>query len=450
MDPRSPAPPPSGLRADTPVRDVAPARTALPGLLAVAPGEAPPLPARRALLRTLGGAGLLLSGCGGTELAGVGSGGTGQIAATPSYSSGAITGFGSVIVNGIRYDDSAASVTDEFGATRSLDELAIGMVVDVEGTADDATAVGTARTIRVLSELRGPVASIDRAAGRFVVLGTVVQASAATVWDDLSGPGALTVGRAVEVWGHADRESGVLRATRVEAGGAAGRAFVLRGVVSELDRAAGTLRIGPQRVDVRRVVAGPGQPAAAVVLAALADGAIAVAAAASAPAAIGAWLVDRIVAIAPAAALQAASARLDGRIAALAPGLRFEVAGVSVDAGGAELRGGTAASLRAGVRVRVTGNATAGRVVARLVEIRSDGADTEEDENEVRGSIVRIGANPADFTIRDSAGRQYVVAAGAAVLEDGLRLADLRIGTRLEVRGRGSLLIVATRIRSGG
>ena len=50
---------------------------------------------------------LLLTGCGG----GVESGGTG---ATPaSFASGPITGFGSVIVNGVRFDDSKAVVTDD-------------------------------------------------------------------------------------------------------------------------------------------------------------------------------------------------------------------------------------------------------------------------------------------------------------------------------------------------
>lgn len=426
MDPQ-PSPPPNGHAAPD------------------APG--PRSAARRGALRVLGGAGLLVAGCGGTELAGVGSGGTGQVA-NASYASGAITGFGSVIVNGIRWDDRSASVSDELGATRTLPELAIGMVVEVEGTVDDSAGTGVARSIRVLSELRGPVASIDRAAGRFVVLGTVVQVSAATAWDDAAGLAALAVGRTVEVWGHADREAGLLRATRVDATEASGRLLVLRGVVSALDRAAGTLRIAGQPVDVRRVTAGPGQPAASVVLAGIADGALVAVAAATPPAAGSAWLVERIVAVAPATALQSVGVRIDGRVAALAAGPRFEVAGVPVDAGGAEFRGGGASALRVGVRVRVIGSASGGRVAARVVEIRGGEEAGEEDENEVRGTVVRVGATPADFSLRDAAGRIFVVAAGQAQLVDGLRLADLRVGMRLEVRGRGAALIVATRIRA--
>jgi hypothetical protein len=59
--------------------------------------DAPASPGRRRLLVAGGSAlGTLAAGCGsGIELAGVGSGGTGQVA----FSSGPISGFGSVIVN---------------------------------------------------------------------------------------------------------------------------------------------------------------------------------------------------------------------------------------------------------------------------------------------------------------------------------------------------------------
>ena len=58
---------------------------------------------RRRALGALAAAGVVAAGCGGgTDVAGVGSGGTG--APTPVFASGPITGFGSVIVDGIRFD----------------------------------------------------------------------------------------------------------------------------------------------------------------------------------------------------------------------------------------------------------------------------------------------------------------------------------------------------------
>jgi hypothetical protein len=80
---------------------------------------------REGLLALIGGV-AALSGCGGgggdvgvgtgTGVASVGSGGTG------SFSSGAITGFGSIIVNGVRFDDSQARVTDDDGVLHDAND----------------------------------------------------------------------------------------------------------------------------------------------------------------------------------------------------------------------------------------------------------------------------------------------------------------------------------------
>jgi hypothetical protein len=64
----------------------------------------------------------LLAACGG---GGVGTGGTG------SFASGPITGFGSIIVNDVHYDESQARVEADDGSTRNPDDLRLGMVVEV-------------------------------------------------------------------------------------------------------------------------------------------------------------------------------------------------------------------------------------------------------------------------------------------------------------------------------
>ena len=67
-----------------------------------------------------------LSGCGGggaSSIAGLSSGGTG------SFTSGVIMGLGSIIVNGIRYNnDSAQLISRDDGATLNS-SLSLGMVV---------------------------------------------------------------------------------------------------------------------------------------------------------------------------------------------------------------------------------------------------------------------------------------------------------------------------------
>ena len=82
-----------------------------------------------------------VSGCGGggdstTASLLPGTGGTGVI-----YSQGSISGFGSVIVNGIKFDDTVATVQIDGIPLRSAD-LRLGMVAGVQGErgADPALA----------------------------------------------------------------------------------------------------------------------------------------------------------------------------------------------------------------------------------------------------------------------------------------------------------------------
>jgi Domain of unknown function (DUF5666) len=118
---------------------------------------------------------LLVASCGG-----VGQDGTG---ATPdTRTTGVVTGFGSVIVNGIRFDTANASISVDGTAGRSQDDLRVGMVVDVTGNVAADGSTGTATSVVFESVLRG---NIDEAplARSFKVLGQTVRFDDATVTD---------------------------------------------------------------------------------------------------------------------------------------------------------------------------------------------------------------------------------------------------------------------------
>ncbi|MBI1891838.1 MAG: hypothetical protein HYS18_14420 [Burkholderiales bacterium] len=163
----------------------------------------------------LGAAGILAA-CGGgsssTSLAGSGvtSGGTGAVF------SGPITGFGSVIVNGVRIDDSSASVTVDDGSGNSSD-LRLGMVVEISGSKDDNGQTGKANTITASSFVRGPVSAIDTGKKQITVLGVTIAVTADTVFEGLTGidDASFKVGDLVAVHGIADAQ-GVIEATRIE------------------------------------------------------------------------------------------------------------------------------------------------------------------------------------------------------------------------------------------
>jgi len=149
-------------------------------------------------------------------------------------SAGVITGFGSVIVNGVRFDTASASFTvdDNPGGQ---DDLAVGDVVTIRGRINDDGRTGTATTVVGSDAVEGPVGSIDLAAGTLVVAGQEVITDADTSFDD-NIPGAslagLAVGQFVEVAGFFDA-GGAIRATRIERKAAGGVAEV-HGTVSAL------------------------------------------------------------------------------------------------------------------------------------------------------------------------------------------------------------------------
>ena len=135
---------------------------------------------RRAALLGMAGAIAEIAACGGggTDVAGLSSGGTG------SFTSGTISGFGSIIVNGIRYNNDAASLLPNDDSVSSVQSLQLGMVVNIEGSAvtPAATATGlptaTAYRITYGSEWVGPVS--NKGATSFEILGHTVDVLSTT------------------------------------------------------------------------------------------------------------------------------------------------------------------------------------------------------------------------------------------------------------------------------
>ena len=147
-----------------------------------------------------------LAGCGG------GSSGSGSTAGLPGtggtgiYVQGSISGFGSVIVNGIKFDDVQAS-TNGFvqidGVTLTSDHLRLGMVATVQGERAAIGTLGTAHSIEVWSIAQGLVSPlVPSVAGGFLVAGMTVQTDDGTVFDGVSSVASmLSSGMRVVVWG---------------------------------------------------------------------------------------------------------------------------------------------------------------------------------------------------------------------------------------------------------
>ena len=193
------------------------------------------------------------SGGSGDTLAGGGIGGTGVTVA----SVGEVNGIGSVIVNGITYGTTGASVfvgntLRGSGDLAVANNLSVGMVVRVEGTlADD----GSARADRVFfsNNLKGPVESVsdlDSRTKQLIILGQTVLMDDRTVFRN-GDMNSIVLGMVLEVSGY-DDDSGRIFATYVNKVADSlppGGLVEIKGLIQKLVRPLSTFEIGGLTVD---------------------------------------------------------------------------------------------------------------------------------------------------------------------------------------------------------
>ena len=376
-------------------------------------------PARRAALASAVaiGASAILVACGG----GGGDAGTATPMAAESYSQGAITGFGSVFVGGVRFDDSAATVADDDGNTKSRSDLKLGMMVEIDaGAVDRSAASALALRIRLGNEIVGPVGAINTTASTVVVLGQTVLVTTSTVFDDTlsGGLSALTAGKVVEVFGILDPANNRVVATRIEAEDGA-TAYKLRGQIKNLDTTAKTFTINGQ------VISYAGLPAAQVP-AGLTNGQI-VRVLLQTVQVGGAWV---------ATALRGGLRLPDGRPEAHVEGVitvftstsNFEINGLKIDASRASFPDGNA-DIVLGARVEVDGSVNNGVLVATKVEV-ADRRKLELRQLELRGELGNLNTSAKTFALRG-----VTVWYGGTVEYVGGTAATLANGGRVEVKG---------------
>ncbi len=200
-------------------------------------------------LLVFGTAFVVACGGGGNQVAGIDGGGSPAPVASSVVSQGTITGFGSIVVNGVRYDTSSATITidDEPGVES---DLAVGQIVVVKGTISDDGTTGTADSVDFDDAVEGPIESIDLAADSMVVLGQTVRVDGDTVYEDDIDPSSLeglNVGDIVEISGNIDANGDIV-ATYVELEDP-GSDFEVTGFVMNLDAGAFTFEINNLVVD---------------------------------------------------------------------------------------------------------------------------------------------------------------------------------------------------------
>jgi len=371
---------------------------------------------RREGLLTLLGTAMTLAGCGG--------GGPAAAGGTGSFSVGPITGFGSIIVNGIRFDDSRASVTDDDG-NDMRGKLKLGMLATVKGSPLSGTSA-TAQTVVVGGELKGRIQGTPNAAQKtFVVLGQTVEVTGSTVFDESlpNGFASLATDTIVEVHGVLDPAANKLQATFIEKENAPAL-FRITGLARVHDPVAKKFSIGTGPTAIRinysttpadEVRVTPDDVLVRVRLVAVLP-----------PAPLPAeWIATRIRK--PEILLEDRDeAEIEGTITAFTSVTQFSVNGISVDASGAAFPDGRDGVVL-GARVEVEGNLRAdGVLVADKVKIE-DEVEVDQRQFELHGTVSNKTATGFTLTSLDKTMVVNVNFSGT--------MAGLVNGVQVEVRG---------------
>lgn len=395
-------------------------------------------------LIVLGSAVLLLSACGG----GGGSSSSNLPGATPTagLASGTIEGFGSVIVNGVKFEVEGAEVEFEHGVTTIISgatqtlHLNEGMQVRVEGSFDDNGQTGTATRILVDDELEGEVTALSTNASTgvvtFTILGqTVLAVPGATFIDDsspLNGQlGNLVAGQFVEVHGLPDG-AGTLQATFIEYKAADQASFDLNaegeleltGVITAMGTG-NLFSIGSQQVDTTSAtVDGPLGVGTLVEVKGTLNGAI---------------LEATLVHVEDGFGNQLAKIELEGLVRNLDNPTtgQFNLNGQQVDYSSATFYGGVQADLSNGLKVEAEGPIVNGLLVARKIKFK--------DSFRYEGAVTEV--NPSTLTISVPSGGTLTV-----LVDPGLTRSESLTTANAKIRARivDGATLVATRVQNGG
>lgn len=378
---------------------------------------------------------MVLSACGGGGGSTSSSSPSGSTGASPApvasggAAEGQITGFGSVIIDGVRYEDSQAKaiVDNDPDAPRSITtaRLKLGMRVAVKH--DGASAA----EVSVESNLKGPVTSVALAQSSMVVLGTTVKivtlGAAATLFDGYGSLEDIKEGETVEI--HAiEAADASLQATRIERASATdGAAIKLAGRVTGFDSAAKTFKLGATTIDFANAAL---RPANAV----LTNDQRVVVYSNTAPAA--SRLVAAKLRIKDHRSAQAGKLTVGGAVTSFQSVKSFVIAGVKIDASAAKFEHGMAADLANGTHIKVEGITDGDVLIAREVEFKKGAAASAK--TELTGPIMDF-IDAGTFKVRG----QLVSAADAATKFENGSASDLIAGAVVKVEGsieRGKLV----------
>ncbi len=329
---------------------------------------------------------------------------------------GSIEAFGSIVVNGIHYDETAALITIDGVSNQPPSALKLGMVVQIDGTLDNTTLRGVADTVKVNRTLFGQLESDVGASGVMNILSQEVALSASTRFDGAAAGSDLIAGDWIAVHGLEDPGKRTLVATLVEKLAApAGSPSSIRGTVRNAH--AGQFRIG------KLVISGTG-------LTTPEDGDY-VAVSGRYVAGSGKMDAQRVAITREVETSEDSETEITGFIADFRSASSFVVAGVAVEAGHATIEGGRIQDLKNDVLVTVEGTIRNGSLVATEIELApaATAAKNAASSTELQGMVATFNSL-SDFVVKGI----RVDAGNAVIVNKSRRPAGA--GLKAHIKGR--------------
>ena len=339
-----------------------------------------------------------------------------------------------MVVNGVRFDESNASIVDDEDQIRSRADLRIGTMVRIEGSADDSAGKGSASRVVLMPSILGMVDSVNAGAGTLVVLGQTVRVDANTSFDGTGGLAAMVAGDIVRVHGLVAAD-GTFAATLIEKLRGQLTSFRVRSIISAVDPAARRFTVGALKVDYASAELRPTGAVPTV-------GALVKVSSDQAPVA-GVLSARKINIYSPRAEYAATNGYVEIKgILDAAPDAtgKTTVSGIPVILTGVTLEG--SGNLVAGQRVEIKGVEVNGVIQVSRIQFEGWHASKIGGRNELYGEVANF-TSPSNFTVNG-----VTVDASGARFENGT-MNNLAEGIYVEIKGNmgtgasGSVLIAA-------
>ncbi|ALA57449.1 DUF5666 domain-containing protein [Nitrospira moscoviensis] len=367
----------------------------------------------------------LLSGCGGGESPTAGGSATGTAAA-----SGTITGFGSVFVNGKKFETSGASFIVDGEAGRGQGDLKLGMTVTVTGSFSGGQRF--ANSVHQKDAVEGVVQSVAADGLSLVVMGQTVLIDSTTIFDNNV---ASAVGDTVEVNGHI-RPGGVIQATFIEKKAAQGTSEV-RGFVHNHNDGTKTFQIGALIINyATALINDMPNPAGDAWNGLLVE--------VKGTLSQGTLVASKVEPENP-GVRQADEFEVEGFVTQVLGTGDFFIGGTHVQTtSGTEFRGGTIDEIVVGTKLSAEGRLANGILTAKHVKFH--------ESTRLEGNVATIDLAAKTFTIAGLPGVTVTVNSQTEFKANGgtaiTGLGDLAVGNHVRVRGRasGTTSIIATRV----